>query len=113
MTSQPANAPPWPVFLHDAGHTGRSANSGPQGHTARWALRLGDYVRSSPVIGGDGTIYIGSWDYHLHAIDPDGSDRWQGSTLDHVVSTPALARDGTVYIGSYDRGCTPSGQQAS
>ena len=73
MTPQPSGAPPWPVFLHDAGHTGRSANSGPQGYATRWALRLGDYVRSSPVIGEDGTIYVGSWDYHLHAIRPDGS----------------------------------------
>ena len=30
-----------------------------------------------PAIGSDGTIYVGSWDNNLYAINPDGgSKKW-------------------------------------
>ena len=40
----------------------------------------GDYIYSSPAIGSDGTIYIGSKDYNLYAINPDGSLKWKYAT---------------------------------
>jgi outer membrane protein assembly factor BamB len=30
-----------------------------------------------PAIGADGTIYVGSWDYNLYAVKPDGSEKWK------------------------------------
>ena len=39
--------------------------------TMKWAFQTGDSVRSSsPAIGSDGTIYVGSNDYNLYAIKP-------------------------------------------
>ena len=35
---------------------------------------------SSPVIGTDGTIYIGSSDYYLYAVNPFGSLKWRYQT---------------------------------
>ncbi|MEM2175649.1 MAG: PQQ-binding-like beta-propeller repeat protein, partial [Candidatus Micrarchaeia archaeon] len=58
--------------------------------------------RSSPAIGKDGTIYVGSWDNYLYAINPDGSLKWKFKTGDNVRSSPAIGKDGTIYVGSYD-----------
>jgi len=40
----------------------------------------GDRIYSSPAIGSDGTIYVGSYDSNLYAINPDGSLKWKYST---------------------------------
>ena len=36
-----------------------------------WEFQTGDWVRSSPAIGSDGTVYVGSWDNKLYAIKTD------------------------------------------
>ena len=38
----------------------------------KWAFETGNWVSSSPTIGSDGTIYVGSKDKTLYAISPDG-----------------------------------------
>jgi len=49
---------PWPAFLHDPQHTGRSPFVGPQEGNVQWKfITLGD-VSSSPAIGMDCTIYV-------------------------------------------------------
>jgi len=53
------------------------------------------------VIGRDGTVYIGSWDNMLHAVNPDGTRKWVFTT-DGAVGTPALGEDGTIFFGSMD-----------
>lgn len=40
--------------------------------TPRWSLATDDYVDSSPVIAADGTIYIGSLDRYVYAINGNG-----------------------------------------
>jgi outer membrane protein assembly factor BamB len=57
---------------------------------------------SSPAIGADGTIYIGSQDDYLYALNADGTFKWRLQTGDFVRSSPAIGADGTIYIGSYD-----------
>ena len=55
---------PWPMFRHDAQHTGRSPYVGPAWPQLRWRYPTSScaVVESSPAIAGDGTIYIGSFD---------------------------------------------------
>jgi len=36
----------------------------------------GEIVSSSPAIGSDGTIYVGSYDCKLYAINLDGTEKW-------------------------------------
>jgi cysteine-rich repeat protein len=97
-------AAPWPMFRHDLRHTGRSpvdtsANPG----TQKWAFATGGPVHySSPTIGADGTIYIGSYDYHLYAINSDGTQKWAFATGAEVLSASAIGADGTIYVGSND-----------
>ncbi|HVH44285.1 MAG TPA: PQQ-binding-like beta-propeller repeat protein [Labilithrix sp.] len=60
-------------------------------------------IASSPVIGGDGTIYVGTTDGKLVAVPGDGAAvRWTVTTNDTFGSSPALGQDGTVYVGSTD-----------
>jgi outer membrane protein assembly factor BamB len=68
----------------------------------RWRYHTGDSVESSPAVAADGTVYVGSDDSYLYAINPDGSLRWRYRTGDMVKSSPAVAADGTVYAASCD-----------
>ena len=67
-----------------------------------WEFKTGFCV-SSPAIGSDGTIYVGSWDNKLYAINGKTGDKlWEFVTVGNVYSSPAIASDGTVYVGSRD-----------
>jgi outer membrane protein assembly factor BamB len=60
-------------------------------------------VTSSPAIGSDGTVYVGSWDNKLYAINgKSGVKLWEFETGEGVPSSPAIGSDGTVYVGSHD-----------
>ena len=58
---------------------------------------------SSPAIGSDGTVYVGSEDTKLYAINgKTGVKLWEFKTGGPVESSPAIGPDGTVYVGSND-----------
>ena len=70
--------------------------------TRKWKYETGNWVRSSPAIGDDGTIYVGSDDYCLYAINQDGSLKWKYDTGSELHLSPAIEDDGTIYVGSSD-----------
>jgi outer membrane protein assembly factor BamB len=51
-----------------------------QDGTEKWHFTTGGDVYSSPAIGTDGTIYVGSNDNNLYAINPDGTYKWHFTT---------------------------------
>ncbi len=56
---------------------------------------------SSPAVGLDGTIYVGS-DEGLKAVEPHSSGfKWSYGDED-IGSSPAVGSDGTIYVGSQD-----------
>lgn len=60
-----------------------------------------DVYRSSPVVAG-GTVFFGSGDGHVYAVDAaSGALRWKFRTGDVVHASPAVA-NGLVYVGSWD-----------
>jgi outer membrane protein assembly factor BamB len=69
---------------------------------ARWpsAFMTGAKIVSSPVVGFDGTIYIGSLDHYLYAINPDGSLLWKIDLDSGIYGGIALDGDGTIYLGT-------------
>lgn len=72
------------------------------------------FILSSPAIGSDGTLYIGSQDKHLYAVAPNGALRWRFLTGDWVDASPVVAPDGTIYAGSWDGklyALTPTGSK--
>ena len=59
---------------------------------------------SAPAIGSDGTVYVGSQDKKLYAINgKSGVKLWGFETGKVVYSSPAIGSDGTVYVGSDDK----------
>jgi outer membrane protein assembly factor BamB len=63
----------------------------------------GGAVKSSPAVDpGNGTIYVGSNDNKLYAINPNGTQKWAFTTGGDVLSSPAVGSDGTIYVGSND-----------
>ena len=70
--------------------------------TKKWEFEAGDWFVSSPAIGNDGTIYVGSYDNKLYAINPDGTKKWEFDTADLIESSPVIGNDGTIYICSRD-----------
>ena len=61
-------------------------------------------MSSSPAIGSDGTVYVGSDDNKLYAINgKSGVKLWEFVTWGSATSSPAIGSDGTVYVGSYDK----------
>ncbi|MBU0698856.1 MAG: PQQ-binding-like beta-propeller repeat protein, partial [Proteobacteria bacterium] len=63
----------WPMRGHDAAHTGQSEYIEKAFGTLKWRYKTGNYIDSSPAIGSDGTVYVGSWDNSLYALNPDGT----------------------------------------
>ncbi len=66
-------------------------------------------VLSTPVLGPDGTLYVGSIDTNIYAIVTVGSSsvaagslKWRYATGGPVYSSPVLGPDGTMYVGSDD-----------
>ncbi len=80
------------------------ADGGPSYPPAKVVFRLAvGPVASSPVIGGDGTIYVGTTEGKLVAVPKAGSAiAWSATTNDTFGSSPALGQDGTIYVGSTD-----------
>ncbi len=63
--------------------------------------RVFDYLQSSPAIE-DSTLYIGSADGYVYAVDAaSGQIRWKFNTTKPVRATPTVV-DGVVYIGSWN-----------
>ena len=65
-----------------------------------------DNIYGEPTVGSDGTIYIGSWDTYVYAVNTDGSLKWKYQTDGSIapLASPTLSNDGnTIYVGSGDR----------
>ena len=76
----------------------------------RWEFTTGSYVSSSPAIGADGTVYVGSDDHRFYALDgATGAKRWEFDNRSQSYRSPvnglnaAIGADGTVYFG-FDNG---------
>jgi outer membrane protein assembly factor BamB len=68
----------------------------------KWMFDMTDWVFSSPTIGNDGTIYVGSFNHYFYAINPNGTERWHFETGDSILSSAAIDNNGTIYFGSHD-----------
>jgi hypothetical protein len=70
--------------------------------TLKWRHLIGTRVRSSPAVTADGTVYVGSDDGNLNALDSAGDPRWAFPTGAYVYSSPLIGTNGTIFIGSAD-----------
>ncbi|MFC1730945.1 PQQ-binding-like beta-propeller repeat protein, partial [candidate division KSB1 bacterium] len=63
-----------------------------------WSYITGSGIRSTPAIGNQGVIYIGSTDGKLYAFDPADGLKWSYSTEVIFETSPVVGNDGTIYI---------------
>ncbi|MFC1591931.1 PQQ-binding-like beta-propeller repeat protein [Thermodesulfobacteriota bacterium] len=93
---------PWPMFQRDMYHTGNSLFPGPVLSDAGLAFQEETSASvSSPIIGPDGTVYLGSMDGCVYAVSPDGAmAECLYDTGGQVHSTPVLSGDGILYFGN-------------
>ena len=92
----------WAMFRHDLGHSGATdlSNTSPQGEL-KWVFSTDAPIHSSPAVAG-GTVYVGSQDFKLYALDTaTGAKLWEYKTGSWVKSSPAIV-NGVVYFGSND-----------
>ena len=75
-----------------------NGNSG----TKKWLFATYATIHSSPAIGADGTVYVGTYDGNIFAVDgSSGAKKWTffiGAA--EISASPAIAPDGSVYVGS-------------
>jgi outer membrane protein assembly factor BamB len=68
---------------------------------AKWFADVGPSF-ASPVIGLDGTIYVGNFDGELVAVRPDGGIQWRYQTpyadRPYISSSPAVSNAGLIYF---------------
>ena len=90
------------MFRGDPHHSGIYETAAvPAFHRVKWTFRTGGAIVSSPASAA-GTLYFGSNDQNLYAIDAtSGAQRWKFHSKGRITSSPAVA-DGRVYFGSYD-----------
>jgi eukaryotic-like serine/threonine-protein kinase len=97
-----------PALAQDAMFRGGAQRTGvydgrgvPNFTKIKWAFHTGGQVLSSPVVAGD-TLYIGSSDHFLYALDPlSGIVKWKFKAGSRITSSPAVSA-GLVYFGSFD-----------
>ena len=98
---KPLNDPldsPWPMHCHDTRHTGRSSYDTTNTWGEIWYVKDEIYyMRSSPVISNDGTIYCGA--LNIYAINPNGTIKWKQDLDGYIWSAPAIDENGTIYFG--------------
>ncbi|MBN2342963.1 MAG: PQQ-like beta-propeller repeat protein [Deltaproteobacteria bacterium] len=94
---------PFTMFGGGVTHHHRATVPGPETMPRIAATFVtGDRVFASPVIGPDGTCYIGSVDGSFNALKSDGSLRWSYVCSDAIFSTAAVSQSGVVYVGCDD-----------
>lgn len=105
--AQPASSP-WPMAQQNATRTSSATVTGPAVGQLSWTLselQIGP-ISHSPVVGPDGTIYVGSENGVLYAISPEGLILWSFDPQPCItppcnpggLSAPAVAADGTIYV---------------
>jgi outer membrane protein assembly factor BamB len=109
ILSQPPIAP---MHMMNPQHTGITSYHGPNNTpTLTWTKSFGAtnlFVSPSIGIASDDTLYIGSNDGYVYALNPNGNIKWQKKVNDSnlftspnsMYTTPAIGKNGTIYIGS-------------
>ncbi len=74
----------------------------PEG-TLKWSLSIPSVGSAhSAAVAADGTIYVGTLNNELCAIDSDGNVIWSFDAETSIVGSPAVGVDGIIYMGVGD-----------
>ena len=93
---------PWPKFRANELQNGRSPVNPVANDLAPWSYRTGKGIFSSPVVDGNGNVYVGSADTNFYSFNLDGTVKWVVKTGEIIDSSALLDDQGFVYFGSGD-----------
>ena len=96
------NGAPWPKFRANAEQSGRVSFSLVDDGSDLWSFATSRGIFSSPVVDGDGNIYIGSGDSVFYSLDRDGGTNWSFETGEVIDSSALLDDMNQVIFGSGD-----------
>ncbi len=89
----------WPMFAGGPENGGATEGSGPAAPTEAWTLETGGEVRGGAAVA-DGTVYVGSSDAAVSAVDAATGEReWTAELGGEIRASPAVVGD-TVYAVS-------------
>ena len=98
---------PWPMFMHDPQHSGRSPYSGPALGEIEWAIpvaRLGNTeIFTNPVIDPNGNIILSTRhdqldEGKLFSISSDSVINWRVEFGGGMDSSPLISADNHIYV---------------
>lgn len=104
MNAQPyLSDAPWPCMRGGLRSRGVARVAPASEPIAVRHFRTGGPVFSTPVIGADEEIYVGSADRHFYRLDPrTGRVDWRVQTGEVIDSAACIGRDGTVFVPAGD-----------
>ena len=65
-----------------------------------WKYNIVFDTTSSPMVGGDGTIYVGGESGYLYAINPNGTLKWKYDATVPIMTTPAITSQAAIVFGA-------------
>jgi serine/threonine protein kinase/outer membrane protein assembly factor BamB len=92
----------WYKFRGNKTNSGVNYKSSPCNGNLKWRFRSNGRISASPSVGIDGTIYFGSNDGFLYALDPTGNEKWRFRTENSIFATPLIIEGAGIFIGSQD-----------
>ncbi|MCL6591015.1 MAG: PQQ-binding-like beta-propeller repeat protein [Firmicutes bacterium] len=96
--------PSWPMFRHDAVHTGFASCGAPFTNGVLWQTDIGLPIYSSPAVV-DRKVFFGVRDQALALDSRTGKAIWKAPMVGEIYSSPAVdplaLKTGLVYIASY------------
>ncbi len=107
----PANST-WPLRGRVASHDGAVSYPAARTGDVRWTFETSTPISGSPVLGEDGTVYVGlsskgaAKEGGVLALSSEGKELWRLQLGAKVSSTPAVTRYGDVYVGARDGNLT-------
>ena len=97
----PASASTQTMFRGNPSHLGVYDSPAPKNLTIKWTFPTGEAIVSSPTFADD-TVYVGSSDNFLYAVDAaTGKQKWKFDAHGNVSSSPAISEK-TAFIVSLD-----------
>ena len=88
----------WQSHAFDAQNTGQSPYVSYTNGSVAWSYLTGgwDWMDSAPVIDNEGNLYIGSPDYTVTSLYPNGTLRWEFETFDYILDDFVISNDGNI-----------------
>jgi outer membrane protein assembly factor BamB len=88
----------WPAFGADVRNTGHADTTGPADPVEAWTFDTTGPIHDGVAVA-DGTVFVGSSDGTLYALDAEtGEERWRFPVRGQVRTTPAVA-SGLAFVG--------------